>query len=98
MARSNYEACGSYATAFSSIKQVCNIESFQVRGNVAVKNHIFAAIFGYVKLQQLRATDMISNCYKLRRDLFNEVIASFVKSFALSMNHMNSKFKAVVNA
>lgn len=81
-----------------AIKQVCNIESFQVRGKVAVKNHIFAAIFGYAKLQRLRTIDMISNCYKLRRDLFNEVIASFVKSFASDMDHMNSKFKAVVNA
>lgn len=27
-----------------TIKQVCNIESFQVRNKVAVKNHIFAAI------------------------------------------------------
>ncbi len=81
-----------------AIKQVCNIESFQVRGEVAVKNHIFAAIFGYVKLQHMRAMDIIGNCYKLRRDLFNEVITSFVKSFALGMDHMNSKFKAVVNA
>jgi len=75
-----------------AIKQVCNIESFQVRGKIAVKNHLFAAIFGYVELQRLRAMDVISNCYKLRRDLFNEVIASFIGSFAPNMEHMNSKF------
>ena len=81
-----------------AIKQVCNIESFQVRGKVAVKNHLFAAIFGYVELQRLKAMDVISNCYKLRRDLFNEVISSFIKSFAPSMGHMNSTFHNVVNA
>ncbi len=81
-----------------AIKQVCNIESFQVRGKVAVKNHLFAAILGYVELQRLRAMDVISNCYKLRRDLFNEVIASFIGAFAPSMEHMDPKFQAVVNA
>lgn len=81
-----------------SIKQVCNIESFQVRGKTAVKNHLFAAIFGYIELQRLRAMDVITNCYKLRRQLFNEVIASFIGSFAPGIEHMNSKFQAVVNA
>ena len=33
------------------IKQVCNIENFQVRGNQAIQNHFFASIFGYVQLQ-----------------------------------------------
>jgi hypothetical protein len=81
-----------------TIKQVCNIESFQVRGKVAVKNHIFAAICGYVKLQQMRATDVIKNCYQLQRDLFNEVIAAFIGVFAPSMAHMNPQFSCAVNA
>lgn len=81
-----------------AIKQVCNIESFQVRGKTAVKNHLFAAICGYVELQRLRAVDVISNCYKLRRELFNEIIASFVEVFAKDKGHLNPKFHAVVNA
>ena len=81
-----------------TIKQVCNIESFQVRNKVAVKNHIFAAICGYVKLQQMRATDLIKNCYRLQRDLFNDVIASFIETFVPSMAHMNSQFCGLVNA
>ena len=81
-----------------AIKQVCNIESFQVRGKVAVKNHLFAAICGYVELQRLRVMDLINNCYKIRRDLFNEVIASFIETFSPTMAHLNPKFKAVVNA
>lgn len=75
-----------------AIKQVCNIESFQVRGKTAVKNHLFAAICGYVELQKLRAMDLIGNCYKLQRELFNEVIASFITSFMPRMEHMNPKF------
>lgn len=81
-----------------TIKQVCNIESFQVRGKTAVKNHLFAAICGYVELQRLKAVDIISNCYKLRRELFNEIIASFIGVFAQGKEHFNPKFQAVVNA
>jgi hypothetical protein len=60
-----------------AIKQVCNIEHFQVRSKTAIKNHVFAAICGYAQLQRLRAMELINNCYRLRRDLFNEVIAAF---------------------
>lgn len=81
-----------------AIKQVCHIESFQVRGKVAVKNHIFAAICAYVKLQYMRATDVIKNCYQLQRNLFNEVIAAFINAFTPSMNHLNPQFFQAVNA
>ena len=81
-----------------AIKQVCNIESFQIRGKIAVRNHLFAAICGYVELQKLRAMAFLKNCYQLKRELFNAVIASFIKTFIPSMEHMNSKFKTVVNA
>ncbi len=81
-----------------TIKQVCNIESFQVRNKTAVKNHIFSAICGYVKLQQMRATQVIMNCYQLQRELFNEVIVNFIKAFIPNMEHMNPQFFADVNA
>jgi hypothetical protein len=58
-----------------AIKQVCHIEHFQVRGKVAIKNHLFSAICGYVQLQRLRAMEIISNCYRLQRDLFNRLVA-----------------------
>jgi hypothetical protein len=41
---------------------------------------------------------MIMNCYELQRDLFNQVIAGFIKSFMPSMSHMNSHYAAAVNA
>jgi hypothetical protein len=81
-----------------TIKQVCNIENFQVRSKVAVKNHIFSAICGYVKLQQMHATEMIMNCYQLQRDLFNQVIVEFIKSFMPSLKHLNPHYMAAVNA
>lgn len=81
-----------------AIKQVCHIESFQVRGKIAVKNHIFAAICAYVKLQHMRATDVIKNCYQLQRNLFNEVITAFISTFAPGLDHMNPQFLGAVNA
>lgn len=81
-----------------AIKQVCNIEHFQVRGRQAIKNHLFAAICGFVQLQRLRAMDLISNCYRLQRDLFNQAIASFIAGFMPSMAHVNPQFQSRVNA
>ena len=80
------------------IKQVCNIEHFQVRGKLPILNHIFAALCGYVYLQKLCALDVINNCYKLQHDLFREVIASFIQEFIVDKNHLNPKFSNVVNA
>jgi hypothetical protein len=80
------------------IKQVCNIEHFQVRGSQAIKNHLFAAIYGYVQLQRLKALDLIRNCYRLRRDLFNEVIAAFIVDFMPGREHLSPHFQPVVNA
>ena len=42
-------------------KQVCNIERFQVRTTVAIKNHIFCAICAFVQLEFLRFQDVIVN-------------------------------------
>jgi hypothetical protein len=51
-----------------------------------------------VKLQQIRATDAIKNCYRLQRDLFNEVIAAFIKEFVPGLNHFNPQFHRAINA
>lgn len=81
-----------------AIKQVCNIERFQVRGKFAIKNHIFAAICGYVQLQRLRSIEQIINCYQLQRDLFKDAIASFINNFMPTMKHLNPQFSPIVNA
>lgn len=79
-------------------EQVCHIEYFQVRQPTAIRNHLFAAICGYVQLQRLRATDMIRNCYRLQRELFNEVIATFIQAFIPNLEHLNPQFQPPVNA
>ena len=81
-----------------AIKQVCNIESFQVRGKAAIKTHVFAAICGYVELQKMRAIDLIKNCYAIQKDLFKSVIASFVNKFAPTMEGLCPSFSPSVNA
>jgi hypothetical protein len=81
-----------------AIKQVCNIEHFQVRSKIAILNHIFASLCGYIQLQKLCALDVIANCYRLQRNLFQEVIASFIKEFIVDKAHLNSQFLKAVNA
>jgi hypothetical protein len=81
-----------------AIKQACNIERFQVRSKIAITNHLFAAICGYVQLQKLSTMSVINNCYGLRRELFDGVIAEFVKFIMPKMAHLNSEFTRPVNA
>jgi hypothetical protein len=81
-----------------AIKQVCNIERFQVRSKGAIKNHLFAAICGFVQLQKLSFAAVINNCYSLQRNLFKDVIASFIGTFIPTMAHLNPEFQPVVNA
>jgi hypothetical protein len=81
-----------------AIKQVCNIENFQVRGKTPILNHIVAAICAYVHVQKLCTLDVIANCYRLQRDLFREVITTFIHDFVVDKDHLNSQFSKVVNA
>ena len=81
-----------------ALKQVCPVEHWQVRGQVPIRNHLFSAICGYVQLQRLCAMELISHCYRLQRDLFNDVVASFIRSIMPSMENLNSQFQPVVNA
>ncbi len=71
---------------------------FTRRRKGAIKNHLFAAICGFVQLQKLSAMALINNCYSLQRNLFNDVIASFIGTFMPSMAHLNPEFQPVVNA
>ena len=42
--------------------------------------------------------DLIRNCYRLQQDVFNGVVASFIRSIIPSMENLNSQFQPVVNA
>ena len=81
-----------------AIKQVCNIEKFQVRGKQATKNHLFAAIYGYVQLQRLTTNKTIKNCYQIRHELFKNVIAAFISEFSCGKEYLNPLFSPAVNA
>ena len=61
------------------LKQVCNLEGFQVRTERAIRNHIFSALCGYIQLSLTRARGEIANCYEISRKLFLEVIAKFIR-------------------
>lgn len=73
-----------------AIKQVCNIERFQVRNENPIKNHIFCALKAFVKLELMRFNETISHWYEVRRDLYLDTIRNFIIGSA--------KFSAVVNA
>ena len=61
-----------------AIKQVCNIERFQVRNENPIKNHIFCALKAFVKLEFMRFNRIISHWYVVRRNLYLETIGSFI--------------------
>ena len=50
-----------------------HIEHFQVRGKIPISNHIFSALCGYVHLQKVCATQLLSSLYQMQRVLFKEV-------------------------
>jgi len=81
-----------------TIKQVCNIERSQVRSEHAIRNHIFAALCGFIALQKMRLDQLIINAYSWKRDLFQGVVAQFIQQFMPSIQHLNSRFKNAVNA
>ena len=66
--------------------------------NYRVYDKAFSALCGYVQLPSLCAMDLISNCYRLQRNLFNDVVASFIRAIIPYMENLNSQFQPVVNA
>ena len=61
-----------------AIKQVCNIERFQVRRNHPIKNHVVCALKAFVKLELMRFNQLITHWYEVKRDLFVKVIRDFI--------------------
>ena len=61
-----------------AIKQVCNIERFQVRNENPIKNHIFCALKAFVRLEFMRFNESISHWYELRKNLFSWAIRTFI--------------------
>lgn len=63
-----------------AIKQVCNIEHFQVRNYQSMMTHIFCAISAFVRLELLRVKRIIENWYQIKRELFVDIIRQFILS------------------
>jgi hypothetical protein len=80
------------------LKQVCNIERFQVRSKVAIGNHIFASLCSFIQLQQMRISQLIANAYQWRRELYADVVANFIRSFIPTVDYLNPQFRTAVNA
>ena len=73
-----------------ALKQVCNIERFQVRKENQIKNHIFCALKGFVRLEFMRFEKIIAHWYEVRRDLFVSTIRNFITG--------NTNYHQAVNA
>ena len=80
------------------LKQVCNVERFQVRGKVPLLNHIFAALCSFVQLQEMRFAHAIVNAYQWKTQLFTQAVAAFVTGFIPGKEHLNPQFREAVNA
>ena len=62
-----------------------------MRGEKPIRNHIFCAITGFVKLELLRFNKKITHWYEIKRDLFIETIRNYVLT-------NDAKFSDTVNA
>ncbi len=82
------------------LKQVCNLEHFQVRKETAIRNHIFSSLCGYLVLAIQKAAGEIINHYEIKYRLFLETIARFVRQNPLTsfLNCAHSLFYTTVNA
>ena len=60
------------------IKQVCNVERFQVRTESGIRTHLFCALQAFSQLQTMRVEGLIDNLYQVSRQLFVPVIRQFI--------------------
>ncbi len=69
-----------------AVKQVCNIEHFQVRTTRAIKNNIFCSIRAFVQLELMRVQNIIVNWYDIQKNLFLGVIREFIQKSIINQN------------
>lgn len=81
-----------------ALKQLCNIERFQVRGKQQINNHIFAAIFGYTCLQAMKVSESVTSIYSVRKDALKEATWEFIKDFSEGKDWLRPFFVGAVNA
>ena len=77
-----------------ALKQVCNIERFQVRKENQIKNHVFCALKGFVRLEMMRFEKIITHWYEVKRDLYISPIRKFIAghtNFRLPVNAQGNR-------
>ena len=55
-----------------ALEQLCHIERFQVRGKQLVRNHTFAAIFGYTCLKTMKVSESLRSIYSVKKMLLRK--------------------------
>lgn len=80
------------------LKQVCNIECFQVRTEQSIRNHFFCALCAYLQLALFKASNQISNLYEIQQSLFLEVISQFIHKHAHTLPFVSAHSAYAVNA
>lgn len=80
------------------IKQVCHVESFQVRGKIPILNHVFASLCSYIYLQKMQINEWMVNVYRWQRSLYTAVVEAFVTDFIVNKDFLNPQFNKSVNA
>uniref|UniRef100_UPI00351AE5C2 transposase n=1 Tax=Endozoicomonas sp. Mp262 TaxID=2919499 RepID=UPI00351AE5C2 len=81
-----------------ALKQLCNIERFQVRGEQQVRNHIFAAIFGHTCLQAMKVSQSLRSIYSVKKDALKDATLDFIRSFSEGKDWLKPSFIRAVNA
>ena len=68
------------------IKQMYNIEKFQVRQSTAIRTHVFCALIAFINLELLCISGVIANWYQLRKLMFIGVLKDLMTSLKLDTN------------
>lgn len=79
-------------TYHRAIKQVCNIERFQVRKEYSIRTHIFCSLSAFVKLELMRFEKNIDTWYQIKKELFLESMKKFIQQ------HEHANYQRAVNA
>ena len=58
----------------------------------------YYALCGYVHLQKVSATRLLSSIYQMQKELFKDVVAGFIEHCVISKNQFEPQFVQAVNA
>ena len=61
-----------------ALKQLCSINKFIVRKSEAILTHFFSSLRAFIKLELMRAKELVDNWYQLQRELSLEVNRNFI--------------------